>query len=286
MARLKTIRVRLPTWVRCPGCHQRQPFRKQPQHWKLVKDLDRQQPCVLKGQVVYARCRNPACPAQSFALPTPGVKRSQRATARRQTEAVAGLLDDTATLQKTAARLNRSLNPSASKSALARWKHRAANQGRFRERMAALGFSGVRALDECKPTRSKPFDLIACEALRDRLLSLGTLPPGGGVANRQCQPRGRGSLPPSAGGPWADALGDPLRPGHGVPDTGPAGVPGEREPVRRLPRRPGALPLVSQRPHPLPEGRAGSRRHGPSRRALGAPLAAAQAHGPPLAVRA
>jgi transposase len=176
MARLKIVRVRLPKWVRCPRCQQRQPFRKKTAHWKLVKDLDSQQPRVLKVQVVYAKCLNSACSMKSFALPTPGIDRYQRATTRLQAEAIAGLIDDNSTLGKTAARLNRSLNTTASTSAIDRWKHRAAAEVSFREIVEALGFSGVLAIDEFKPSRSKTFDLIACDALRDRILYLETLP--------------------------------------------------------------------------------------------------------------
>jgi hypothetical protein len=176
MARIRLIRIRPPQWVRCPRCHQRQPFRKKTAHWKLVKDLDSQQPRVLKVQVVYAKCRNPDCLVQRFALPTPGIGRYQRATTRLQAEAIAGLIDDNSTLQKTSGRLNRSLNTTASKSAIDRWKHRAASQVSCREILKALGFSGVLAIDGFKPTRSKTFDLIACDARRDRILYVETLP--------------------------------------------------------------------------------------------------------------
>jgi len=176
MARVRIVRIRPPKWVRCPGCQQRQPFRKKTEHWKLVKDLDSQQPRRLQAQVVYAKCRNPTCSVQSFPLSPPGIGRYQRATSRLQAEAIAGLIDDNSTLGKTAGRLNRSLNTSASTSALDRWKHRAASQVSFRAMLEALGFSGVLAIDEFKPTRSKTFDLIACDALKDRILYLETLP--------------------------------------------------------------------------------------------------------------
>lgn len=176
MAKIKTVRVRLPKWARCPHCHQRQSFRKKKEHFKLVKELDSRRPRLLRVQVVYAKCRNPNCPVQSFALPNARVGRYQRATRRLQLEALAGLIDDNSTLQKTADRLNRSLNTSASKSTIDRWKHRAAGEIGFQEIIEALGFSGVLAIDEFKPKRSKTFDLIACDALKDRILYLETLP--------------------------------------------------------------------------------------------------------------
>lgn len=47
---VKTIKIRLPKWVRCPSCCQRQPFKKERENWKMLKDISLNKTKILKVQ--------------------------------------------------------------------------------------------------------------------------------------------------------------------------------------------------------------------------------------------
>lgn len=170
---VKIVKARLPKWVRCPACGIRQPFQKKRAHYKRVKDLNVNYPQILKVQVVYAKCKN-GC--SSFALPTPGVEKYQRATSRLKEEAVASVIQDNSTTIRIAKRLNRAFNTTGSKSAIDRWKHEEANKYSFKNIIARLNFSGVLCFDEYKPKRSKTYDLIASDGITNRILYIDAVP--------------------------------------------------------------------------------------------------------------
>lgn len=173
--RIKLVKIRVPKWVRCPSCCVRQPFKKERENWKMVKDISLNRPRVLKVQTVYAKCLNPDCKLNSFAL-RGQFERYQRATSRLKTEAISGLIDDNSTLPRVAQKLNRSFNTTGSKSAIDRWKHEEAAKYSFKDIIASLGFSGILCFDEYKPKRSKTYDLIASDAKTSRILYLDNVP--------------------------------------------------------------------------------------------------------------
>ena len=173
---LRTLRVRRPRSVVCPACHTRQPFRQHSVAWKRVKDLHADHPMLVRVPRVYARCRAAVCARRIWRLPTPGVARYARATDRLKQEAIAGLIDDNTTTRRVARRLARSLNTTASKSTVDRWKHQAAARIPFARLIPLLGFSGLLGLDEYKPRRAAHYDVLACDAQTGRLLYLEECP--------------------------------------------------------------------------------------------------------------
>ena len=172
---IKTINIRLPKWVRCPSCCQRQPFKKERENWKMVKDISLNKTKILKVQTVYAKCLNPDCSLNSFAL-RGKFERYQRATSRLKEEAVASLIEDNSTLPRVAQRLNRSFNTTGSKSAIDRWKHEEASKYKFEDIIPHLSFSGILCFDEYKPKRSKTYDLIASDAISNKILYIDNVP--------------------------------------------------------------------------------------------------------------
>jgi hypothetical protein len=172
---IKAIKVRLPKWVRCPWCCVRQPFKKERENWKTVKDVSLDRAKILKVQTVYAKCLNPGCKLNSFAL-RGKFKRYQRATSRLKSEAVSSLIDDNSTLPRVSQRLNRSFNTTGSKSAIDRWKHKEASKYKFEDIIPHLNFSGILCFDEYKPKRSKTYDLIASDAIGNKILYIDNVP--------------------------------------------------------------------------------------------------------------
>lgn len=170
---VKTIKRRLPKWIICPSCGLRQPFKKKKEHFKKVKDMDINRPVILRMHVIYAKCKN-GCP--SFALSTPGIERYRRTTLRLKEEAISSIIQDNSTTLRTSGRLKRSLNAACSKSAIDRWKHEKANKYRFEDIMLHLNFSGILCFDEYKPKRSKTYDLIASDGIKDTILYLDNVP--------------------------------------------------------------------------------------------------------------
>lgn len=124
---------------------------------------------------MYAKCLNPNCSLNSFAL-RGKFERYQRATSRLKVEAVASLIEDNSTLPRVAQRLNRSFNTTGSKSAIDRWKHEEANRYKFEEIIPHLKFSGILCFDEYKPKRSKTYDLIASDAITNKILYIDNVP--------------------------------------------------------------------------------------------------------------
>ena len=174
--KLKVIRPRLPKWVICPDCGVRQPFKKHKHHYKTVKDLSVDKPRLLKIQIVYAKCMNRSCRTTTFRLKDKYAEKYQKATDRLKQEAVASLIDDNSTCLRTAKRLTRAFNITGSKSSIDRWKHEAADSYNFKEIIKKLRFSGVLCIDEYKPKRSKTYDLIASDAIKDKILYLESIP--------------------------------------------------------------------------------------------------------------
>jgi len=189
--KIRIIEPRLPGRVRCPYCDMRQPFRKERHYWRTVKAPHLRHPVLWRVCMVYANCRNPHCPYESFALPIPGVERYQRATSQLIHKGVSGLVEDNTTLARMAKRLARSFNTTGSKSALDRWKHRVASQQDFPEILKRLEFSGALCLDEFMPRQGGRYEQIAGDAKRIRILYLGPVPEfyGRGVTDPHPLPR-------------------------------------------------------------------------------------------------
>lgn len=78
--RIKIIKPRIPKYCVCPACGLKQTFKKKDEHWKTVKELDLDNPILLKVLVISAKCRNPHCKLKSFPLPVKGIVKYQRAT--------------------------------------------------------------------------------------------------------------------------------------------------------------------------------------------------------------
>lgn len=175
-SKVRIVKFRIPKRCTCPSCGMKQPFKKEKEHHKTVKDIDTNKPTLFKVRMVYAKCSNPGCKRHSFPLPTPGFEKYKRITKRLKQEAIASLIQDNSTLSRTAERFDRSLNISASKSTIDRWKHEEADRYSFKEIIARLGFSGILSIDEYKPKRSRTYDLIASDAIRDRILYLENIP--------------------------------------------------------------------------------------------------------------
>jgi len=170
--KIKLVRFKIPRYVTCPFCNVRQPFKKEKAHYKMVKDINLDRPVLLRVRVVYAKCKNPECARQSFALPTPGFDKYQRSTQRLKDEAVTGIVSDNSTCPRIAQRLNRTFNTTGSKSAIDRWKHEAADSLNIKDIIARLNFSGILCVDEYKPKRSQGYDLIDSDAKTSRILYL------------------------------------------------------------------------------------------------------------------
>ena len=171
-AKTRLVRFKIPRYVTCPLCNKRQPFKKEKEHYKLVKDINLNQPILLKVRMVYAKCMNPECLRESFVLPTPGIDKYQRSTQRLKDEAVTGIISDNSTCPRISARLNRTFNTTGSTSTVDRWKHEAADKLSFKEIIAHLNFSGILCIDEYKPRRAQGYDLIDSDSRTARILYL------------------------------------------------------------------------------------------------------------------
>ncbi len=75
MSRVKIVRARIPKYCFCPHCGMKQPFKKENEHWKIVKDFNLDGPILLKVQIISAKCLNPKCSTKSFSLPVKGINR-------------------------------------------------------------------------------------------------------------------------------------------------------------------------------------------------------------------
>ena len=72
---IQVVEPRVPRYVICPHCKQKQFFVKQKEHWRTMKAPPLEHPVLLRVWMIYAKCRNLDCPHQSFALPIPGIER-------------------------------------------------------------------------------------------------------------------------------------------------------------------------------------------------------------------
>jgi len=48
MSKIKIIKARIPRYCFCPHYSMKQPFKKENQHWKIVKDFNLDGPILLK----------------------------------------------------------------------------------------------------------------------------------------------------------------------------------------------------------------------------------------------
>ncbi|MEW6740034.1 MAG: transposase [Nitrospirota bacterium] len=172
---IKIVKTLIPKICVCPICGMEQPFMKDREHWKKVKDLSLEKPTLLSVQRISAKCLNPVCRRKSFVLPIPGIEKYQRVALRVKDEALNKNILDNMPYYKTASSLSR-LNTSGSKSSLDRWKQREAERYNFKDIIARIGFSGVLSIDEYKPKRAKHYDLMAADAIKWHILYLETIP--------------------------------------------------------------------------------------------------------------
>ncbi|OIO02139.1 hypothetical protein AUJ67_03165 [Candidatus Desantisbacteria bacterium CG1_02_49_89] len=174
--KVKILRTRVPKTVICPFCGMRQPFRKETGYWRTIKDMNLDEPVLLKIQMVCAKCLNPVCKKGSFSLPVSGIEKYARATIRLKKESVATIIEDNSTLPRAGKRLSRSFNTTGSKSSIDRWKHREADKYDIKDIIARLDFSGVLSLDEYWPRRSSTPDFISGDGLKCRILYAENVP--------------------------------------------------------------------------------------------------------------
>ena len=170
--KIKLVRFKIPQYVTCPFCNKRQPFKKQKEHYKFVKDINIEEPSLLKVRVIYAKCKNYQCSHQCFSLPTPGFEKYQKATLRLKNEVVNGIINDNSTCPRISARLNRSFNTTGSTATIDRWKHQEADKLDIKEIISRLDFSGILCIDEYKPKRASGYDLIDSDSKTSRILYL------------------------------------------------------------------------------------------------------------------
>ncbi|MEM4314650.1 MAG: transposase [Thermoplasmata archaeon] len=168
--KFKYKKYRIPKYCICPACGMKQKFKKERENWKTVKDINFNNPMLLKVRVIYAKCLNTDCKVNSFRLPTPGIEKYARATERLKNEVVAGIVQDNSTCPRISKRISRSFNTTGSKSTVDRWKHQEADKYRFEDIIPRLGFSGILCIDGYKPKRTGNYDLIASDGKTTRIL--------------------------------------------------------------------------------------------------------------------
>jgi hypothetical protein len=170
--RVKLIHTRVPKTCICPFCNQKQRFKLNGKYFKTVKDINLKEPVKLKVEILRAKCLNPECRKKSFIILPKGIAKYQRATENLINEAIAGIVEDNSTAPRIANRFNRIFNTTGSKSAIDRWKHKAADKLSFKEIISRLNFSGILCIDEYKPKRASGYDLIDSDSKTSRILYL------------------------------------------------------------------------------------------------------------------
>lgn len=187
--KVKIVEPKIPNKVKCPHCGIYQPFKKETEYWRTVKSPHLQHPILLRVRMIYAKCLNPDCFHNSFALPIQDIEKYQRATTRLIQEGVSGLVEDNTTLERITKRLSRSFNTTGSKSALDRWKHKLASRYEFPEIIKRLEFSGALSLDEYMPRRGGRYEQITGDAIKKRILYIEPVPEfyGRGVTEAFCR---------------------------------------------------------------------------------------------------
>lgn len=50
--KIKVVKSHIPKICRCPNCGLKQPFKKDHEHWKTVRDMDINNPILLKVRIV------------------------------------------------------------------------------------------------------------------------------------------------------------------------------------------------------------------------------------------
>jgi len=195
---VKVVEPKIPTRVQCPHCGMAQEFKKKTEHWRTVKVPHFKHPVLLSVRMVYAKCLNPNCTHNSFALYIPGIERYQRATTELIREGISQIVEDNVTLERIAGRFSRTFNTTGSKSTLDRWKHRIADQYNFAEIIKRLEFSGALSLDEYMPRRGGRYEQIAGDAKKIRILYIEPSPEfyGRGVTMAFCQKLNRWRIKP------------------------------------------------------------------------------------------
>jgi len=150
---IQVIEPPIPHRVIYSYCKQRQLSHKKKEHRRTIKSPHLKRRVLFNVRMIYAKCRNPDCLHKSFALPILGIERYQRAAQPPMSEAVARVIQDNSTLERTAQRLSLSLNTTRSKSALDPPKKRLASQYDFPTILNQLQFTSALSIDEYMPKR-------------------------------------------------------------------------------------------------------------------------------------
>ena len=186
--KIKVFKYRVPKTCICPVCGTKQPFKSGGTYWKTVKDINLDEPVMLKFRVIRAKCLNPNCSIKRFPLLPSGIEKYARSTKRLKVETIAGVVEDNSTAPRMSARLNRCFNTTGSQSSIYRWKQKTADKYEIKDIIARLKFSGILTLDEYMPKRADNYALIAGDAIKQRILYMEAVP---GFYGRGC---GRGAV--------------------------------------------------------------------------------------------
>ena len=157
---IRVIKPRIPKYCVCPSCGLKQRFKKENEHWKIVKDFHLDKPILLKVLIVSAKCLNPHCKVKSFPLPVKGIMKYQRAANRLIKEAIASNILDNVPQEKIKKRFTRSFNTTGSRRTLDDWKHKEADKLNFKNLIEKLKPSKVLCLDDLSPEISTRKHLI------------------------------------------------------------------------------------------------------------------------------
>ncbi|MCD6232459.1 hypothetical protein J7K28_07580 [Candidatus Aerophobetes bacterium] len=63
---IRVIKPCIPKYCICPSCGLKQWFKKENEHWKIVKDFHLDKPILLKVLTASAKCLNPHCKVKVF----------------------------------------------------------------------------------------------------------------------------------------------------------------------------------------------------------------------------
>ena len=145
-------------------------FKKNCTNIRTVKDINLDQEIFLEIHTVYAKCLNPNCKVKTFPLPLPidDIEKYQKATNRLKAEAVASNILDNNPVSKVKNRFSRSLNVTASRPTIDRWKHTEADKYSIKDILFKLNPSGIRCLDDVAPLRSNKPHLMLSDKLGDK----------------------------------------------------------------------------------------------------------------------
>lgn len=130
---------------------------------------------MLEAHTVYAKCLNPECSVKTFALRPQGISKYQKATDRFKKDVILSNVLENVPCEKISDKLPRSLNTTASRPTIDRWKHKEADKYAVGQIVAELGHCGILCLDDVHPKREKNTCLTVCNQEPARVLYLDTI---------------------------------------------------------------------------------------------------------------